>query len=91
MHRIVLAIAGLGAVIVIGLALATVVPSIGTAIAVVGIVTLALLLVAVFLIAWRGDQKRAWGPGSLRREYLEERRAKQNEQAAAQDEAPKQP
>lgn len=72
----VLAVAGCAALIVIGLALVTVTPVLGTVVAVAGIVLLLLFLAVVFLNAWRGDQKRAWGPGSLYREYRDEQAAK---------------
>lgn len=75
----VLAIAGCTVLIVLGLALATITPSLGTfgtVVTVVGIVLLAAFLIVAFLFAWHGDQKRAWGPGSLRREYRDEQAAK---------------
>lgn len=72
----VLAVAGCAALIVIGLALVSVTPVLGTVVAVAGIVLLLLFLAVVFLNAWRGDQKRAWGPGSLYREYRDEQAAK---------------
>lgn len=72
----VLAVAGCAALIVIGLALVGVTPVLGTVVAVAGIVLLLLFLAVVFLNAWRGDQKRAWGPGSLYREYRDEQAAK---------------
>lgn len=72
----VLAVAGCAALIVIGLALATVAPSLGTVVTVAGIVLLMVFLIAVYREAWRGDQGRAWGPGSLRREYRDEQAAK---------------
>ena len=71
-----LAVAGCAALIVIGLALATVMPVLGTVVTVVGIVLLMAFLAVVFLNARRGDQKRAWGPGSLYREYRDEQAAK---------------
>jgi hypothetical protein len=66
-------VAGCALLIVVGLALATVTPSLGTVIAVAGIVLLGAYLIVVFETAWRGDQKRAWDPGSLYREDREER------------------
>jgi len=72
----VLVVAGCALLIVIGLAAATVAPSLGTVIAVAGIVLLAVYLIVVYLIAWRGDQWRAWVPGSLYREDREERASK---------------
>ena len=74
--RPVLVVAGCAALIVIGLALATVTPVLGTVVTVAGIVLLMAFLLVVFLYAWRGDQKRAWGPGSLHREYRDEQAAK---------------
>jgi hypothetical protein len=72
----IVAVAGCAALIIGGLALATAMPVAGTVIAIVGIVLLAGYLAAVFLLAWHGDQKRAWDPGSLRREHREEEAAR---------------
>ena len=75
----VLTIAGCVTLIVLGLALATISPSLGalgTVVTIVGIVLLMAFLIVAFLYAWHGDQKRAWGPGSLRREYRDEQAAK---------------
>jgi hypothetical protein len=69
-------VAGCAALIVAGLALATVNSSLGTVVLVAGIVLLMAYLIVVFRIAWGGDQKRAWGPGSLRREHRDEQAAK---------------
>ena len=76
MYRPVLVTAGCAALIVGGLALSTVAPLLGTVVAVAGMVLSVGLLAAVFLYAWHGDQKRAWGPGSLYREYRDEQTAK---------------
>jgi hypothetical protein len=70
------AVATCAALIVVGLALASVAPELGTVVAVAGIVLLGAYLVMVFRVAWGGDQKRAWGPGSLYREHREEQAAK---------------
>ena len=78
----VLAVAGCAALIFIGLGLVTVTPSLGTlgtVVTGVGIVLLMAYLIVVFRIAWSGDQKRAWGPGSLRREYRDEQAAKRKQ------------
>jgi hypothetical protein len=64
------------ALIVVGLALATLAPKLGTMVAVAGIVLLAAYLLTVFRVAWNGDQKRAWDPGSLYREHGNEQAAK---------------
>jgi hypothetical protein len=72
----VLAVAGCAALIILGLVLATVGSPLGTVFTVVGIVMLGAFLIFAFRIAWGGDQKRAWNPGSLRREYREEQAAK---------------
>jgi hypothetical protein len=72
----VLAVAGGAALIILGLVLATVSSPLGTVITVVGIVLLAAFLIFAFRTAWSGDQKRAWNPGSLRREYRDEQAAK---------------
>jgi chromate transport protein ChrA len=72
-------IAGCVAMILLGLVLVTVSPSLdalGSTVAVAGIVLLAAYLIVVFRRAWSGDQKRAWAPGSLRREAREEQDAK---------------
>jgi len=69
-------VAAFAALIIIGLALATVAPELGTVVAVAGIVLLAVYLLTVFRVAWNGDQKRAWNPGSLYREHRDEQAAK---------------
>lgn len=76
MNRPVLAIAGCAALTIIGLLLAVVGSPLGTVLTVAGIALWLVFLVRVFRLAWSGDQKRAWGPGSLRREYREEQAAK---------------
>ena len=75
MNRPVLAIAGCAALTIIGLLLAVVGSPLGTVLTVAGIALWLVFLVRVFRLAWSGDQKRAWGPGSLRREYREEQAA----------------
>ena len=76
MNRPVFVIAGCAALTIIGLVLATVGSPLGTVLTVAGIALWLVLLIRVFRQAWSGDQKRAWGPGSLRREYREEQAAK---------------
>lgn len=79
MYRPVFVMAACVAMVVIGLALVTVTPSLealGTVVTVVGIVLLMAYLIVVFRRAWSGDQKRAWGPGSLHREWRDEEAAK---------------
>ena len=76
MNRPVLAIAGCAVVTIIGLVLATVGSPLGTVLTVAGIALWLIYLIGVFRLAWSGDQKRAWGPGSLRREYRDEQTAK---------------
>ena len=76
MNRPVLAIAGCAALTIIGLLLAVVGSPLGTVLTVAGLALWLVFLVRVFRLAWSGDQKRAWGPGSLRREYREEQAAK---------------
>lgn len=71
----VLAIAGGAVVVIFGLVLSSTGSAIGTVITVVGIVLLMAFLLMVFRAAWSGDQKRAWDPGSLRREDRDERGA----------------
>jgi hypothetical protein len=71
--------------IVIGFALETVAPPLGTVVALVGMAVLALYLAAVVVYAWRGDQKRPWDPGSLRREYEAEQRAKRTQGRSIDD------
>ena len=76
MGRPVFAIAGCAALTLIGLVLAVVGSPLGAVITVAGIALWLVYLIRVFLLAWSGDQKRAWGPGSLRRDYREEQAAK---------------
>jgi hypothetical protein len=68
----VLVVAGCAALIVVGLVLATASASLGAVVTVAGILLLAGYLIYVFRLAWSGDQKRAWAPGSLRREAHDE-------------------
>jgi hypothetical protein len=75
-NRPVLVIAGCAALTIIGLVLATVGSPPGTVLTIAGIALWLLYLIGVFRLAWSGDQKRAWGPGSLRREYRDEQVAK---------------
>jgi predicted membrane channel-forming protein YqfA (hemolysin III family) len=79
MYRPVFAIAGCVAVVVVGLLLVTVAPSLaglGAVITVAGLALLVAYLAGVLFYAWRGDQKRALDPGSLVREWREEEAAK---------------
>jgi hypothetical protein len=85
MVRPVLVITGLVVVIVIGLALAPISSPLGTAVTVIGTVLLAGFLIVAYVAAWRGDQKRAWSPGSLRREYLAELKAKEAEKGVGEE------
>jgi 4-hydroxybenzoate polyprenyltransferase len=75
-NKPVAAVIGFTAVTVVGLVLATLGAPLGGVVAVAGLVLVMATLIVIYRIAWRRDQKRAWDPGSLRREYRAEQEAR---------------